>query len=149
MFSVEDFIPAGFELVNFDLDTENKTLQNNDRFSENNIPHTAVLSWNAFSPMEFFSTAKLRLLSAVGIPSSSDALTSAISYPKLYPDFQELRDDRLYLFAQDLPAGTYSYEYYVRATTPGTFSHLPAIASEMYFPENFGRTSGSIFTVDQ
>ncbi|MDO8523609.1 MAG: hypothetical protein Q7R74_00090, partial [bacterium] len=58
-------------------------------------------------------------------------------------------DDRLFLFAQDVPAGAYTYEYYVRATTPGTFSHLPAVASDLYFPENFGRTAGSLFTVEQ
>ena len=60
-----------------------------------------------------------------------------------------MHDDRLFLFTQDLPPGTYTYEYYVRATTPGTFSHLPAIASELYFPENFGRTAGSVFRVEQ
>ena len=54
----------------------------------------------------------------------------------------ELRDDRVFLFADELPAGVYTYEYLVRATTPGRFRERPAKAFEMYFPETFGQTSG-------
>ena len=60
-----------------------------------------------------------------------------------------MHDDRIFLFVEDLRPGTYKYEYFIRATVPGTFSHLPAVASEMYFPENFGRTAGSVITVSQ
>ena len=67
--------------------------------------------------------------------------------PTLRYDFKELHDDRLFLFTEYLSSGTYKYEYYVRVTTPGTFQYLPAIASELYFPENFGRTGGETFTV--
>ena len=70
-------------------------------------------------------------------------------YQTFYPDFDELHDDRIFLFADDLAPGAYTYEYYLRATTPGAFSHLPAVASDLYFPENFGRTAGSTFTVEQ
>jgi uncharacterized protein YfaS (alpha-2-macroglobulin family) len=54
----------------------------------------------------------------------------------------EFRDDRVFLFAQDLPAGVYTYEYLERATTPGKFRDRPATAFEMYYPETFGQTGG-------
>jgi hypothetical protein len=54
----------------------------------------------------------------------------------------ELRDDRVFLFADELPAGVYTYEYLVRATTPGHFRERPARVWEMYFPETFGQTMG-------
>ena len=59
----------------------------------------------------------------------------------------ELRDDRVFLFADFLPAGVYEYEYLVRATTPGKFKLRPARVWEMYFPETFGQTDGGWFEV--
>jgi uncharacterized protein YfaS (alpha-2-macroglobulin family) len=61
----------------------------------------------------------------------------------------EYRDDRVFLFAEHLPAGVYSYDYLVRATTPGTFHDRPARIFEMYMPETFGQTGGSWFTVSE
>lgn len=61
----------------------------------------------------------------------------------------ELRDDRVFLFAEQLAPGAYEYEYFVRATTPGTFLARPARAFEMYYPENFGQTSGEPFEVTE
>ncbi|MDP3976022.1 MAG: hypothetical protein Q8P95_03835, partial [bacterium] len=54
----------------------------------------------------------------------------------------EFRDDRVFLFADYLPAGVYEYEYLIRATTPGRFRYRPSRAYEMYFPEIFGQTEG-------
>lgn len=108
--AVEDFIPAGVELINLNLDTENKSLlaeEQNDYDWRRNYDNNR----------------------------------------KLYPSMKELRDDRLFLFKENLPAGEYEYDYFVRALIPGKFHHLPAIVSEMYFPENFARTSGRYFTV--
>jgi hypothetical protein len=62
---------------------------------------------------------------------------------------KEYRDDSVFLFADQLPAGVYQYEYLVRATTPGTFHERPARMWEMYYPENFGQTSGQLFTVKE
>ncbi|MBI5412284.1 Ig-like domain-containing protein [Candidatus Peregrinibacteria bacterium] len=57
-------------------------------------------------------------------------------------EHQELHDDRVFLFAEQLSAGVYDYTYLVRATTPGRFHEGPARAWEMYYPENFGQTEG-------
>jgi uncharacterized protein YfaS (alpha-2-macroglobulin family) len=61
--------------------------------------------------------------------------------------FTETRDDRTVLIATDLPKGVYEYTYYARATTPGDFFVAPAHAEEAYFPETFGRSDSSRFTV--
>ncbi len=59
----------------------------------------------------------------------------------------EIRDEKVVLFADYLPAGTYSYVYPVRAVQPGAYKVLPASAHEFYFPEVFGRSAGRAFTV--
>ena len=59
----------------------------------------------------------------------------------------EVRDEKVALFAEFLPSGTYEYTYLMRAGVPGTFNVIPATASEMYFPEVFGRSEGRQFTV--
>lgn len=56
---------------------------------------------------------------------------------------QELRDDRVLLFADELAAGVHTYSYLARATTFGKFE-MPATYTEMmYEPEVFGQT-GSV-----
>lgn len=59
----------------------------------------------------------------------------------------ELRDEKVVLSTDTLPAGTYVYTYLVRASTPGTFSVIPPTAQEFYFPEVYGRGDGSQFVV--
>jgi len=100
--AVEDFIPAGMEIVNLDLATEQKSLRLQER---------------------------------------------ELSGRELIPDFRELRDDRAFLFKENLRPGVYEFDYYVRALIKGKFSHLPTVVSEMYFPENFGRTAGAYFEI--
>lgn len=109
--AVEDFIPAGMELVNFRLATEDQTLK---------------LAEGAAEDTELFKVNPV---------------------PSLHPDAEESHDDRLFLFHETLPAGIYEYDYYLRALIPGRYHHLPAVVSEMYFPENFGRTRGAYFEI--
>ncbi|MDY7080043.1 MAG: Ig-like domain-containing protein [Chloroflexota bacterium] len=59
----------------------------------------------------------------------------------------EMRDDKVVLFADYLPAGTYEYTYSFRATQPGEYRVIPTAANEFYFPEVFGRGDGRLFTV--
>ncbi len=59
----------------------------------------------------------------------------------------EVKDDRVTYFADFLPRGVYEIEYYVRATTPGKFADLPAVAKENFYPEVFGRSSGKEFVI--
>ena len=59
----------------------------------------------------------------------------------------EIRDDRVVLFATSLGRGVYEYTYIMRAGLAGQFRTLPAQAWETYFPEVFGRSDGTLFTV--
>jgi hypothetical protein len=59
----------------------------------------------------------------------------------------ELRDEKVVLSADYLPAGTYVYTYLARASTAGTFKVIPPTASEFYFPDVGGRGAGSVFLV--
>jgi uncharacterized protein YfaS (alpha-2-macroglobulin family) len=61
----------------------------------------------------------------------------------------ELRDEKVVLFADYLPKGTYEYTYTFRATLPGEYRVIPTVASEMYFPEVFGRSDGRLLTIAQ
>ena len=100
---VEDYIPAGMEIVNLDFATEEKSLR---------------LQEKELKGREF------------------------------YPSFKEIRNDRIFLYKERVSPGVYEFDYYVRVLTKGKFTHLPAQVSEMYFPENFGRTDGRYFTVE-
>jgi len=120
--SIEDYIPAGTEIVNFNLNTESRSaLDNYFQSPDSNKP-------DAYCPeCDYWTWQDQRTF---------------------YPDREEDRDDRLFLFKQNLPAGEYSFDYYVRVLVPGKFIALPATVNEMYFPENFGRTGGSWFVVN-
>ena len=61
--------------------------------------------------------------------------------------YSEVRDEKVALFANYLRRGTYEYTYYIRASVPGQFQTMPAVAYEMYFPEVWGRSDGLQFTV--
>ncbi len=63
-------------------------------------------------------------------------------------DHQNLRDDRAEAFAAWLSAGTHSYTYAARATTPGSFVAPPARAEEIYAPEVFGRSGSDTVVVE-
>lgn len=54
----------------------------------------------------------------------------------------ELRGDRVLVFVDHLPAGTYRYRVPVRATHEGVYSMPPATAAAMYSPEVSGNTGG-------
>ncbi len=100
---IEDYIPSGFEIVNLDLATEEKSLRLQERELEGR---------------------------------------------EFWPSFKEIRDDRVFLYNERVSPGVYEFDYYVRVLTKGRFTHLPAVVSEMYFPENFGRTDGRFFEVE-
>jgi len=59
----------------------------------------------------------------------------------------EMRDEKVALFASYLPRGAYEYSYIMRASIPGTFNVIPTTASEMYFPEVWGRSDGEQFVI--
>nr|MBA3534506.1 alpha-2-macroglobulin [Ardenticatenales bacterium] len=58
-----------------------------------------------------------------------------------------IRDEKVALFSDTLPRGTYEYSYLLRATVPGDYNVLPTFAYEHYYPEVYGRSEGSRFTI--
>ena len=122
--AIEDYLPAGTELVNFNLATENST----------------VLESN-YGTDEYGNECEI---GAKGCNSDYYYDPSL-----LYARTEEMRDDRLFLFTDHLSPGTYHYDYYLRVLIPGEYNHLPAVASEMYTPEIFGRTGGEKFIVKE
>jgi len=162
--NIEDIIPAGMELVNVNLATEDQSLRGEESSpyedydyyergsndSNNNVSATISNNFGLGSII-----GGINLL-ANAINYNSDGFSGSLSYddyqtavPKirLYPDQVEYHDDRIYIFKEYLSPGVYEFEYYARALVPGKYLHLPAVASEMYFPENFGRTAGSYFII--
>lgn len=75
----------------------------------------------------------------------NDDATQDEMYGWWYSPFNkvEMWDDRIVVFSNYLPQGTSTYSYLVRATIPGRFYIPPDHAEMMYYPEIFGRTSGS------
>ncbi len=59
----------------------------------------------------------------------------------------ELRDDRTVLYASFLPRGTHVFSYTIRGNVPGQYRVIPATGQEFYFPEVYGRSAGSVFTL--
>ncbi len=62
-------------------------------------------------------------------------------------DHTDMRDDRMLLFADNMPAGVYTYSYTARATTLGMFQLPPVKAEAMYEPERFGHSATSTVRV--
>jgi hypothetical protein len=60
---------------------------------------------------------------------------------------RELRDDRVLYFLNHMHPGTHRFTYLARATSSGTFVLPPVTVSEMYAPENFGRTGAHTISV--
>lgn len=63
-------------------------------------------------------------------------------------EHQNLRDERVEAFSQQLWGGVYTYSYTARATTPGKFVVPPTKAEEMYHPETFGRSASDQVIVE-
>ncbi len=100
--AIEDFIPAGLEIIDTTLATERQSIRR----------------------------ARGRIKSQY-----------------LWPTHQEWRDDRAFLFTEELDPGTYEFNYLVRVLAPGNYLHLPAQIFEMDNSENFGRSAATYFTV--
>ncbi len=136
--AVEDIIPAGFEIVNFNLQTEDQALLNNDTFGA--LP--ASEGWLSRFTDIFNGPQAAQIYQS---DESGGSYTNDTR--KLLPTHIESHDDRVFLYIEDLSPGVYEYEYFLRALVPGEFQHLPARAEELFFPEVFGRTGGGTFKI--
>jgi uncharacterized protein YfaS (alpha-2-macroglobulin family) len=151
--AVEDFIPAGMEIVNLRLATEDQSLKKEEPSYYDYGPYGASQkSRGIFSSFtENLLRAFTNSFAGIGVEEYAeldyDDYVNTPRHALLRPDAEESHDDRLFLFQEQVQPGVYEFEYFVRALIPGTYHHLPAVVSEMYFPENFGRTDGRYFTI--
>jgi len=74
-------------------------------------------------------------------PGPADAPSGDWSWwwRRYWYEHENLRDRRAEAFTSLLRAGTYTWSYVARATTPGSFVAPPPHAEEMYSPETYGR----------
>ena len=63
-------------------------------------------------------------------------------------DHAEQQDDRVTVFADAMPSGTWSHSYLARATTSGEFLAPAARVHEMYRPDVFGQAAAVEITVE-
>ncbi|GAB4569244.1 MAG: hypothetical protein Kow0077_01450 [Anaerolineae bacterium] len=59
----------------------------------------------------------------------------------------EFRDEKVVIYAEYLPRGTYEYSYTIRTGLPGEYNVIPTTGYEFYFPEVYGRGAGTLFTI--
>lgn len=87
-------------------------------------------------------------LEAVQLDLGKGQRASTLSGPRgWWVSHQELRSDRVVVFADDLPPGTHRHTVYLRATSRGEFTLPPAFAEAMYMPEVWGRSEGARVSV--
>jgi len=77
----------------------------------------------------------------------AQAQTDRVGWRWWYFTRAEMRDDRLVLFADYLPTGTYQYTYLLTAALPGEYRVLPTRAWDFYFPETYGHSAGRVYTI--
>lgn len=95
-----------------------------------------------------FEAVDASLLTDVQVPDTYTVLDFARrGWGWWYFTHTELRDEKVVLSADYLPAGTYVFTYLARASTAGTFNVIPTTAYEFYFPDVYGRGDGTVFVV--
>lgn len=67
---------------------------------------------------------------------------------RFWYNHQEIRPDRVTVYADRLAAGVYTFSYLARAITPGVYLTPGPQAEEMYAPETFGRGEGQKLKVE-
>jgi len=61
---------------------------------------------------------------------------------------QNIRDERVEVFAKSIGVGTFTYSFTARATTIGHFIAPPTKAEEMYTPDIFGHSSSDVVIIE-
>ncbi len=151
--AIEDMIPAGFEIVNQNLDTEQGAIESQGQplgIRQTDNEEEGFITRAVDRVTSFFEGEQTaQVYDSWSIDGGYYGNETETYSRTLYPTHIESHDDRVFLYVESLAPGVYEYTYYLRALVPGTFKYLPARAEELYFPEVFGRTSGATFTVTE
>jgi len=87
---------------------------------------------------------------AASADTSRDAGTGPSSSSRWFDvqwAYQEVHDDHVEWFADEMRAGSYEMIYRARAATAGTFTALPTRVEAMYEPDLMGRTPSTTVTI--
>jgi uncharacterized protein YfaS (alpha-2-macroglobulin family) len=120
---VEDYIPAGSEILDTSLQT-----------SQLGAPDMLLEGY----PLE--PAAQPEPTFAAQDPFAEGWGWWYFHQPQIY-------DDHIAWSADYLPAGTYVLAYVFTTLQPGEYRVLPARARQLYFPEVQGNSAGMIFTI--
>ena len=117
--TVEDFLPAGLEPIDPQLDTVSPDLK-----------------------------AQLQEERRAAIDANAPEYAAPWFRWYFNPwDHVDVRDDRVTLYADELPKGVHEYVFFMRATSPGDYFAAPAHVEEAFFPEVFGRSDSERLTI--
>lgn len=94
-----------------------------------------------------FEAVNPKLASGGAPPASSAKPDPWARWQPITWTHQNLRDDRVEWFADDMPAGSYTLTYQARATIDGSFTAMPATIEAMYQPDQHARTARTQITV--
>jgi uncharacterized protein YfaS (alpha-2-macroglobulin family) len=114
---VEDFIPAGMEILNRSLKTSQQGLEGTEAGVQ-------------VQPEQF---------------DASDPFAEGWGWWLFHEP--QIRDDGILFSADYLPAGTYELTYTLVPLQAGEYRVLPAHAWESFFPEVQGTSAGALFEI--
>jgi len=114
---VEDYIPAGAEILNESLKTTRQFIPEYEEPAPGSVTY--------FDP---------------GDPLADGWGWWLFNNPRIY-------DDRIAWSVDYLPAGTYELTYVLSAIQPGEYQVIPARAWQFYFPDRQGNSAGSVFEI--
>ena len=128
---------------------------------ERTLPERVSLGERARMELRITAEAPVRFVAVeVPLPAGLEAVDTSLgagAYARAlgamgrspFLSHLELRPDRVVLFFDSLPAGTFEHRVPLIATSPGTFSVPAAVAEAMYEPETRARTAPSTVTVER
>ena len=118
---VEDYIPAGAQILNTQLKTSQQA-----------------------SPLEFDPNYEQNPQDSLPY-SRQNPLANGWGWWNFHP--AQIYDDHIAWAADYLPAGTYELTYALEILQPGEFHVLPARAWQFYFPDVRGNSDGVVFNI--
>jgi len=84
-----------------------------------------------------------------GTVAEDDDKKYTVSTPsQTWFNHQNIRDERVEVFATKVAVGVFKFDYVARATTVGHFTAPPTRAEEMYTPDIFGHGSTDAIVIE-
>lgn len=125
--AIDNYIPAGTELINPNLATESTYTNKLQNTNNQQNGYGYGYQWNMDQTQE----------------------SASVNIQTFACDKEEFRTEKHFCYIQHLDPGVYTLMSLIRVTHAGKFAVRPTMIFEFYHPENFGRTFGQQFIVSQ